>query len=96
MYCTLPPPPTLSHLACLLLVQSYYFNDDVFNFNYAQAKAATGSYSEAEEVFLLISSEIIRNDYIYQSWLARCCEPHNSTMIYATLSSLSTFSHNEQ
>ena len=54
--------------------QSYFFNDDVFNFNYAQAKASTGNFQEAEEVFLLINSEKIKNDYVYLSWLARCCE----------------------
>jgi len=26
------------------------------------------------QVFLLIQSEKLRNDYVYQSWLARCCE----------------------
>lgn len=31
-------------------LQSYFYNDDAFNFNYAQAKAALGSYQEAEEV----------------------------------------------
>jgi hypothetical protein len=40
------------------IVQSYFYNDDVFNFNYAQAKAATGNTSEGEEVstyfFLLL------------------------------------------
>ena len=30
--------------------QSYFYNDDTFNFNYAQAKAAVGNYKEAEEV----------------------------------------------
>ncbi|KAL0618266.1 hypothetical protein AAY473_010927 [Plecturocebus cupreus] len=35
---------------------SYFCNDDIFNFNYAQAKAATGNTSEAEEVFLLIQN----------------------------------------
>ena len=30
--------------------QSYFYNDDAFNFNYAQAKAAVGNYKEAEEV----------------------------------------------
>ncbi|KPP65277.1 hypothetical protein Z043_116317, partial [Scleropages formosus] len=53
-------------------VKSYFYNDDTFNFNYAQAKAAVGSYREAEEVFLLIQSEKIKNDYVYLSWLARC------------------------
>lgn len=53
-------------------VKSYFFNMDSFNFNYAQAKAATGSYQEAEEVFMLINSEKFKNDYVYISWLARC------------------------
>lgn len=54
-------------------VKGYFYNDDTFNFNYAQAKAAIGNYREAEEVFLLIQSEKIKNDYVYLSWLARCC-----------------------
>ncbi|XP_040042336.2 intraflagellar transport protein 56 isoform X2 [Gasterosteus aculeatus] len=53
-------------------VKGYFFNDDTFNFNYAQAKAALGNYKEAEEVFLLIQNEKIKNDYVYLSWLARC------------------------
>ncbi|XP_021348035.1 intraflagellar transport protein 56-like isoform X3 [Mizuhopecten yessoensis] len=53
-------------------VKSYFYNDDLFNFNYAQAKAAVGNYKEAEEVFLLIQTEKIKNDYTYLSWLARC------------------------
>lgn len=31
-------------------LQSYFYNDDSFNFNYAQAKAAVGNFKEAEEV----------------------------------------------
>lgn len=53
-------------------VKSYFFNDDNFNFNYAQAKAVTGNFQEAEEMFLLIGSEKIKSDYVYISWLARC------------------------
>lgn len=34
--------------------QAYFYNDDTFNFNYAQAKAALGNYEEAEEVWHLI------------------------------------------
>ena len=30
--------------------QSYFYNDDFFNFDYAQAKAAVGNFKEAEEV----------------------------------------------
>ncbi|TNM86138.1 hypothetical protein fugu_008409 [Takifugu bimaculatus] len=53
-------------------IKSYFYNDDAFNFNYAQAKAALGSYQEAEEFFLMIQSEKIKKDYVYLSWLARC------------------------
>lgn len=59
-------------LVYLNSVKSYFYNDDTFNFNYAQAKAALGNYRDAEEVFLLIQSEKIKNDYVYLSWLARC------------------------
>lgn len=37
-------------LTVRLIFQSYFYNDDTFNFNYAQAKAATGCFNEAEEV----------------------------------------------
>ncbi|KAH0616822.1 hypothetical protein JD844_028236, partial [Phrynosoma platyrhinos] len=63
-------------------VKSYFYNDDTFNFNYAQAKAATGNTSEAEEVFLLIQSEKIKNDFVYLSWLTRCCESPYSVIKY--------------
>lgn len=33
-----------------VLLQSYFYNDDTFNFNYGQAKAAIGKFKEAEEV----------------------------------------------
>ncbi|XP_014893139.1 intraflagellar transport protein 56 isoform X1 [Poecilia latipinna] len=52
-------------------IKSYFYND-TFNFNYAQAKAALGNYKEAEELFLLIQNEKIKEDYVYLSWLARC------------------------
>lgn len=34
----------------LYSLQGFFYNDDPFNFNYAQAKAALGNYKEAEEV----------------------------------------------
>ena len=43
-------------------------------FNFTQASAATGNFPEAEETFLLIQSEKTKSDYVYISWLARCCE----------------------
>ncbi|XP_065215212.1 intraflagellar transport protein 56-like [Planococcus citri] len=53
-------------------IKSYYFNDDCFNFNFAQTKTALGYYKEAEEIFMLIQNERILNDFIYISHLARC------------------------
>ena len=35
----------------IFFFQGYFYNDDTFNFDYAQAKAALGNYKEAEEVF---------------------------------------------
>ena len=52
-------------------IKSYYYNDDTFNFNYGQAKASVGNFQEAEEIFLNIANEKIKNDYTYISWLAR-------------------------
>lgn len=38
------------YLGVVYIFQSYFYNNDTFNFNYAQAKAAMGNFSEAEEV----------------------------------------------
>ncbi|XP_051940765.1 intraflagellar transport protein 56 [Hippocampus zosterae] len=59
-------------LTYLNSVKGYFYNNDTFNFNYAQAKAAIRNFKEAEEIFLLIQSEKIKSDYVYLSWLARC------------------------
>uniref|UniRef100_A0A8C7UNR2 Intraflagellar transport protein 56 n=1 Tax=Oncorhynchus mykiss TaxID=8022 RepID=A0A8C7UNR2_ONCMY len=53
-------------------VKSYFYTEDTFNFNYAQAKAALGNFKEAEEIFLLIQGEKMKTDYVYLSWLTRC------------------------
>ena len=53
-------------------IKSYFYNDDTFNFNYGQAKAAVGNYQEAEEIFSNITNEKLKIDYAYLSWLARC------------------------
>ncbi|KAJ9599313.1 hypothetical protein L9F63_010207, partial [Diploptera punctata] len=52
-------------------IKSYFINDDSFNFNFAQAQAAKGNYKEAEETFLMIQNEKIRNDYVYISHLTK-------------------------
>jgi intraflagellar transport protein 56 len=33
-----------------VFLQTYFYNDDAFNFNYGQAKAQEGKWIEAEEV----------------------------------------------
>ncbi|KAF6200480.1 hypothetical protein GE061_004923 [Apolygus lucorum] len=55
----------------LTSIKSYFFNDDSFNFNYAQAKSALGNFKEAEEAFLSIQNEKIVNDPVYISHLSR-------------------------
>ncbi|RWS14379.1 intraflagellar transport protein 56-like isoform X2 [Dinothrombium tinctorium] len=59
-------------LLYLSSIKSYFYNDDTFNFTYAQAKAATGAFQEAEETFLQIQSEKIKSDPVYVNWLIRC------------------------
>eukprot|EP00730_Choanoeca_flexa_P001613 TRINITY_DN10709_c0_g1_i4.p1 TRINITY_DN10709_c0_g1~~TRINITY_DN10709_c0_g1_i4.p1 ORF type:complete len:583 (+),score=112.27 TRINITY_DN10709_c0_g1_i4:56-1804(+) len=59
-------------LVYLESIKSYFYNDDTFNFNYAQALASSKKWKEAEEAFLLVQSEDIRNDFVYLSWLCRC------------------------
>lgn len=53
-------------------IKSYFYNEDNFNFNFGQALASTSQWKEAEEAFLLVTSERLRADYAYLSWLARC------------------------
>ncbi|VDO03862.1 unnamed protein product [Rodentolepis nana] len=53
-------------------IQAYFSNDDIFNLNFAQAKAEMGDYKEAQKLLLMIQSEKIRSEYVYISWLARC------------------------
>lgn len=53
-------------------IRSYFVNDDVFNYNYAQAKAATGYYKEAEELLLQIHDITIKTDHTYSMVLAKC------------------------
>ncbi|KAG5455874.1 MAG: hypothetical protein BJ554DRAFT_4555 [Olpidium bornovanus] len=53
-------------------IKGYFFNDDIFNYNYGQAKTATGAYAEAEEILLMVQSEKFKSEYAYISHLARC------------------------
>lgn len=53
-------------------IRSYFVNDDTFNYNYAQAKCATGYYKEAEELLLQITDSDIKNQHTYCMILAKC------------------------
>ncbi|XP_075973258.1 tetratricopeptide repeat domain 26 isoform X2 [Anticarsia gemmatalis] len=59
-------------LVYLNSIKSFFVNDDTFNFNYAQAKVATGFYREAEEVLLTIQDENIRSSFTFLACLCRC------------------------
>ena len=59
-------------LVYLNSIRSFFINDDTFNFNYAQAKVATGYFKEAEELLMQIHSMNIRNDHTFSMILARC------------------------
>ncbi|KAH8420897.1 hypothetical protein KR222_008665, partial [Zaprionus bogoriensis] len=53
-------------------IRSYFVNDDIFNYNFAQAKCATGYYKEAEELLMQISDMDIKNQHTYCMILAKC------------------------
>ncbi|XP_050670755.1 intraflagellar transport protein 56 isoform X1 [Leptidea sinapis] len=59
-------------LVYLNSIKSFFVNDDTFNFNYAQAKVATGFYREAEESLHLIQDDEIRSSFTFLSCLCRC------------------------
>uniref|UniRef100_A0ABD2W9D5 Intraflagellar transport protein 56 n=1 Tax=Trichogramma kaykai TaxID=54128 RepID=A0ABD2W9D5_9HYME len=59
-------------LIYLNTIKTYFSNVDSFNFNYAQAQAATGHYKEAEDAFLSIRNERFRSDFTYASLLSYC------------------------
>ncbi|XP_055907233.1 intraflagellar transport protein 56 [Eupeodes corollae] len=53
-------------------IRSYFVNNDTFNYNFAQAKCATGYYREAEELLVHITDMDIRNQHTYCMVLAKC------------------------
>lgn len=53
-------------------IRSYFVNDDTFNYNFAQAKCATGYYKEAEELLMQINDMDIKNQHTYCMVLAKC------------------------
>ncbi|XP_055305612.1 intraflagellar transport protein 56 [Sitodiplosis mosellana] len=59
-------------LVYLNSIRSFFVNDDVFNYNYAQAKAATGNYKEAMELLLGISEPYIIQQPSFNMILSKC------------------------
>ncbi|KAI9219741.1 hypothetical protein BC828DRAFT_358743 [Blastocladiella britannica] len=53
-------------------IKAYFFNDDSFNFNFAQTKAALGAWPEALEALLTVQDEKMRCEFTYISHLAKC------------------------
>lgn len=53
-------------------IRSYFVNDDIFNYNFAQAKCATGCYKEAEELLTQINDIEMKNQHTYCMILAKC------------------------
>lgn len=47
-------------LVYLNSIRSFFSNDDIFNYNYAQAKVASGYFKEAEELLIQIHNHQIR------------------------------------
>ena len=65
-------------------IKSYFYNDDAFNFNYAQAKAAVGNYKEAEEVNFYRSD--IKKFYLCGTFSSQILERRNViNLIFAAM-----------
>lgn len=59
-------------LVYLNSIRSYFVSHDAFNYNYAQAKTATGHFKEAADLFQEIHNPAIREDLTWAMCLARC------------------------
>ena len=52
-------------------IKMYFKDNDDFNYNYGQAKAAIGKWVEAEDALVRVQSEIIKNEYVYLNTLMK-------------------------
>lgn len=59
-------------LVYLNSVKAYSYTDAHFAYNYGVALASVGRFAEAEQEFLTVQDEMVRQEYGYLSWLARC------------------------
>lgn len=59
-------------LVYLKSIKPYFSNDDDFNWNFGLTLASAGEYKEGKEALMLVQSEKYRNEFCFNSWLARC------------------------
>ncbi|KAJ3367176.1 Intraflagellar transport protein 56 [Allomyces arbusculus] len=52
-------------------IKAYFFNDDGFNFNYAQVKAGLGAWNEVEEALTAVQDDKLKADFTYIGHLAK-------------------------
>jgi len=52
-------------------IKMYFKDNDDFNYNYGQAKAAIGKWVEAEDALSRVQSELIKNEYVYLNTLMK-------------------------
>jgi intraflagellar transport protein 56 len=57
-----------------LVLQTFFLQDDIFNFNYGQALLMNENYEEAEKSLLNVSSHTLISSLTYCLFLARACE----------------------
>lgn len=60
-------------LLYLASIKMYYSDDDIFNYNYGQAKAAVGKWSDAEDALLRIKNDDIKQEHTFLATLIRSC-----------------------
>ncbi|ORZ36831.1 tetratricopeptide repeat protein 26 [Catenaria anguillulae PL171] len=53
-------------------IKAYFFNDDTFNYNFGQTKAALGAWAEALEALTAVQDEKMRSEFTFISHLAKC------------------------
>jgi len=52
-------------------IKMYFKDNDDFNYNFGQSKAAIGKWLEAEDALTRIQSEVIKNEYVYLCTIIR-------------------------
>lgn len=53
-------------------IAPYLIGNDAFNWNYGVSLAASGNFTEGEEVLSRVQSERLKSQLTYCAWLARC------------------------